>query len=260
MDKPLQNRKIVVTRDKHQAVELIKSLKSFGAECLLLPAIKISETDDWHDCDLALQEINTYDWIVFSSANGIRFFYKRAEELKAGNYKNKIAVVGKKTLRELEEYGLKADLIPATFSASGLIEAFRSENIRGKRILNPTSEIARDTLQSGLEEFGAQVDRITVYKNECVKGQYSNKVIEAIGQNIIDAILFFSPSAFNCFIQSIGPAACNNLKKSKAVIAAIGSTTAAAIEDRGFRVDIIPQKGIQEFLVKAVVEYFLNKS
>ncbi|MEJ2545916.1 MAG: uroporphyrinogen-III synthase [Calditrichaceae bacterium] len=167
MDKPLRNRKIVITREKEKAADLVTSLEAYGADCLVFPTIKISTPDNWLECDKALLEINNYDWIIFSSANGVRYFWNRAREIDAKKYDNKIAVVGKKTLRELETYGLKADLIPETFSASGLIESFQNENIKGKRILNPTSEIARDELQIGLQKLGAVVNRMTVYKNEC---------------------------------------------------------------------------------------------
>ncbi|HES60166.1 MAG TPA: uroporphyrinogen-III synthase, partial [Caldithrix sp.] len=134
MDKPLRDRKIIITRDKDQADDLVKSLETYGAECLVFPTIKISTPDDWTDCDAALQNINQYDWIIFSSANGVRYFWNRARELNSKAYKNKIAVVGKKTLRELESFGFKADLIPETFSAAGLIESFQNKNINGARI------------------------------------------------------------------------------------------------------------------------------
>ena len=256
MDKPLQNRKIVITRDKDQSTVLVESLEAYGAECLLFPTIKISEPDDWTECNKALLEINNYDWIIFNSANGVRYFWNRARVLNSKEYKNKIAVVGKKTLRELESFGLKADLIPETFSASGLIESFQKKNIRGKRILNPSSEIARDELQIGLKKLGAVVNRITVYKNECSQNQSTDDILNAIEQNAIDAVLFFSPSAFNCFTQILGPKVCGNLRNSKTIIAAIGSTTAETIKQGGFKVEIIPEKGFQEYMVEAVVGYF----
>ena len=256
MNKPLHNRKIVITRDTDQAMELVKSLEEYGAECLVFPTIKISATDNWAVCDEALQKVNTYDWIIFSSANGVRYFLNRAREINSKDYENRIAVVGKKTLRELETFGLKADLIPKTFSAAGIIESFQKENIKDKRILNPTSEIARDELQNGLEKLGAKVNSISVYKNECRHDQPTELIKECIEQYEIDAVLFFSPSAFNCFTQILGSNVFGHLKKSKTVIAAIGSITAEAIEQGGLKVEIIPEKGLQEYMVKAIVDYF----
>lgn len=260
MNKPLQNRKIVITRDKNQADELVKSLEAYGAECLVFPTIKISEPNDWTECNKALLEINNYNWIIFSSANGVGYFWNQARQMNSKEYKNKIAVVGKKTLRKLESFGLKANLIPEIFSAVGLIESFQKKNVKGKRILIPTSEIARDELQIGLESLGAKVNRITVYKNECYQNKFSEHILNAIEQNTIDALLFFSPSAFNCFIQILGPQVCENLKRTKAVIAAIGSTTAEAIELGGFKVEIIPEKGFQESMLQALVSYFGNRN
>ena len=239
---------------------MVKSLETYGAECLVFPTIKISTPDDWTDCDAALQNINQYDWIIFSSANGVRYFWNRARELNSKAYKNKIAVVGKKTLRELESFGFKADLIPETFSAAGLIESFQNKNINGARILNPTSEIARDELKIGLEKLGAKINCVTVYKNECYLNSSVDLVLNAIKQNEIDAVLFFSPSAFNCFTQILGPKVCDNFKHKKGVVAAIGSTTAEAIKQGGFNVDIIPEKGLQEDMVKALVDYFGNRN
>lgn len=260
MDKPLRNRKIVITRDKDQATGLIDVLETYGAECLVFPTIKISAVDDWTECDEALQEINSYQWIIFSSANGIRYFLGRTRELKSTPYKNKIAVVGKKTLWELESLGLKADLIPDTFSAAGLIESFKNEKIADNKILIPTSEIARDELQIGLKNLGANVNRITVYQNECRQDQSTEHILNAIEQNSMDAVLFLSPSAFECFTKILGPQACGNLKKTKVVIAAIGTTTATAIESAGFKVGIIPEKGLQESMVQAVVNYFETRN
>ena len=260
MDKSLLNKKIVITRDNAQAAELVDTLEAYGAECLVFPMIKISATDDWSRCDEALWEISSYQWIIFSSANGIRYFFARAREINSGHFKNKIAVVGKKTLRELESFNLKADLTPETFSAAGLIEAFKEINISGNKILIPISEIARDELQNGLENLGAEVNRITVYQNECRQDQSAEYILNAIEQNSIDAVLFFSPSAFDCFTKTLGSQVCKNMKKTKVVIAAIGQTTSTAIESAGFKVDIIPEKGLQETMVKAVVEYFENRN
>lgn len=260
MDKPLYNRKIVVTRDKNQAMKLVDALKTYGAECLLFPTIKISATDDWTNCDKALQKINNYQWIVFTSANGIRYFFGRAKEIGAKKYKSKIAVVGKKTLRELKSSGFKADLIPETFSAEGLIKSFQNESIAGMRILIPTSKITRDELQTGLERLGADVDTITVYHNECQKSLSTELILEAVEQNSIDAVLFFSPSAFTCFTKILGSQVTNNISRSKAVIAAIGATTADTIESAGFKVGIIPEEGTQESMVQAIMNYFENQN
>lgn len=260
MDKPLRNRKIIITRDKNKAIGLANALETFGADCLVFPTIKISATEDWTECDRALQEIKNYQWIIFSSANGIRYFLARASKLNSTIDKNNIGVVGKKTLRELESFGLKADLIPGTFSAAGLIKSFKQENIAGNKILLPTSEIARDELQTGLEGLGADVNRINVYRNECRQDQSTEPIINAIDQNYLDAVIFFSPSAFICFTKILGPEVCSNLKKTKAVIAAIGLTTTRAIELAGFNVGIIPEKGTEESMVQAIVKYFENRN
>ena len=256
MDKPLNNRKIVITRNREQAVGLITALETLGAECILFPTIRISPVADWTKCDKALQKINDYQWIVFSSANGVRYFLERAREIKKENFNNKIAVVGNKTKRELEDLGFKVSLIPDSYSATGLIESFKDENINGARILIPTSEIARDELLVGLQNLGAVVDQIAVYRNDCCLDQSSDLILNAFEQNTIDAVLFFSSSAVECFVKILGPEVCRKFNNSKAVIAAIGETTAASAQSAGFKVKIIPEKSLQESMLQAVVDYF----
>jgi uroporphyrinogen III methyltransferase/synthase len=256
MYKTLKGKKIVVTRDKNQLAELLKILENCGAESLVFPTIKISAVENKNELDTVLKDINNYQWIIFSSANGVNYFIERLIQIKSTTYQNKVAVVGGKTLETLQSWGWKADLIPDEFSANGLLNSLKKHPLSGNKILLPSSGIARSELPDGLKKLGAHVTKITVYQNECYRDPSVTIIEEAIDQNTIDAILFFSPSAFECFRQILGTQKCSRLKNTKTIIAAIGKTTATSIESAGFRVDIIPPKESADSMIEAVANYF----
>jgi uroporphyrinogen III methyltransferase/synthase len=256
MTQPLTNKTILVTRDVNQSLELIRKIEDLGGKVVSLPTIYITEPDDWNECDRVMNRINEFHWIIFTSINGVRNFFKRINERNVIEYRGKFAVIGEKTLKALQSYKHQADIVPGKYNSSELLRAFKEIDLTNKQILIPTSNIARDELQNGLEERGAAVTRLTVYQTKCREAILSADLIEHFNLDRINVVLFFSPSAFNCFVHLFGNQIAEKIIKYKVAIAAIGPTTKEAIEDVGVQVDIVPEQSTEESMIAALKEYF----
>jgi uroporphyrinogen-III synthase len=141
MEMSLSGKTIVITRDLYQAKPLVKRLKNLGANVLLLPIIKITGPDDPDFIRTYLTDIGSFEWIIFTSANAIRYFFKFKNNDNNDLHKIKIACIGKKTAEVLKTYNLKPSLIPGTFTSEELLKAILKYDIRGKRILLPNRDI-----------------------------------------------------------------------------------------------------------------------
>jgi uroporphyrinogen-III synthase len=258
MTKPLAGNKILITRDREQAVGLVNKVKAMGGEPIVFPAIKIAEPLDWGGCDQALKNIKHYDWIVFSSVNSVRFFMQRAIKNGIRAITPSIAVVGDKTESELFKYGRKADLKPNVFDASGLFSAFKNYPLAGKRFLIPGSNIARNKLSVELRKKGARVSPVCCYRTVPNTGQDSQWIKESICANEIDFLTFFSPSAFNSFVDILGDQRLSDLQPLIVRIAAIGPTTAKAIQKKGLKVAIVSDKCDEDNLIQSIQNYIYS--
>ncbi len=251
----LKNKTIVITRGVHQAKDLIEKIKMLGGQALAFPTIKITEPDEWIHCDKALHEIAAYEWIIFSSANSVHYFMQRVNGAGV-KLQSKVAVVGKRTAAEAQKHGLKVQLTPQRFTAKELLKIFEEEKPKGKRILLPASNIARDELYEGLMQLGARVNRIVCYKTIPNTDVNVKEMRLKIMNNEIDCLTFFSPSAFHFFMDLLGVNITAEIKKKNVVLAAIGPTTALAIEKYNLSADIQPNVSTEDALVKALTDYF----
>ena len=159
-DRPLFGRKIVVTRSREQAGELIDMLEERGAEAILAPTIRIMPPEDMAALDRACADAGTFDWLVFTSANAVDSFMERL--LAAADIRElkgvRICTVGASTASRLSRYGLRVDLTPAEFRAEALVEALKGDgDVRGRRFLIPRADIARDVLVEELRDAGAEI-------------------------------------------------------------------------------------------------------
>ena len=195
--KPLYGRRIVVTRSRDRISDLSTRLRELGAQVIEFPTIEIKPVSDFRLLDQAIGEIESYSWLVFTSANGVEIFFARL--LAAGHDSRilkgvRIAVIGRETGHCLGRFGIKPDLLPERFTSEGALEAFRSikSNYREEKILFPGSEIAGDVLPVGLEEMGARVERIPVYRN--LVPEYSGIFIDSIFSGSPDLVTFTSSS------------------------------------------------------------------
>lgn len=256
MDKPLDNKKIVITRNENRAGGLIRKITSLGGEAIVFPTIEIRDPDSWQACDNAIRSIDTFDWVVFPSANAAYYFFQRSEKFDLNEVPAKIAAVGKKTADALQRLGRKVDLTPDEFSAQGMLQAFEHHSLKGARVLLPSSDIARDELSDGLRQRGAHVERVVIYKTAANRSLKTDIMSRQIKGGEIDCLTFFSPSAFEYFVELLGTSIIDDIKANSVAVAAIGPTTASAIVKKNLDVAIQPDRSLEEDLVEAMAAYY----
>lgn len=232
--------KVLITRDRSQALEFAKYLESFGFVPVFLPTIEITEPDSWDEVDEKIKRIDDYTDIIFTSSNAVRFFFERftkfhpIEKLKT----KKFHAVGIKTKSEVEKYGFSVETLPAKSDKEDLFAKILSEK-RGSRFLFPHGNLVDELSIKLLKENGLEIDDIVVYKT--VKPEVSEEEKENIKKMIEDGdikfITFFSPSSVRNFFEIFGQIKFNGQK-----IAVIGETTLRECEKLGLNVDINPMK------------------
>jgi uroporphyrinogen III methyltransferase/synthase len=164
---PLFGRKIVVTRAHEQAGDLSAKLRALGAEAIELPLISLEPPLDPGPLDAAIANLSAYDWLIFTSVNGVRFFLDRLDQSSTDlrSLRAKICAIGPATASAVEALHLKIDLMPAEYVAESLIKAFAPHNLVSQRILLPRAAVARDIIPSELSKCGATVDVVETYRN-----------------------------------------------------------------------------------------------
>ncbi len=246
----LNGKTIVVTRAREQAKNFVRLIEERGGKALIFPTVAFkAATENFGN---ALSNALHFDWIVFSSANAVRFF--DLQWLK--NSSLKVAAVGKKTAHLLQKNNIQVDLVPDDFSAKGLLYVFKTMEIKDQKFLLPVSNLSRDELKNGLTELGAIVQTVVVYQTVANKEFPSEKFLNLLRQNAIDVITFFSPSAFRFLLDLTGREALNLIQERSVAVAAIGRTTAEAIKSAGVPVTIEAKESTGEGLVQAIVDYF----
>jgi uroporphyrinogen III methyltransferase/synthase len=255
-NRPLMGKRIVVTRAREQASGLVKLLSDLGAECLEYPTIKVVPPADEAPSNQAVQNLATYDWIVFTSVNGVSLFFERlfaaGKDVRALG-RMRTAAIGPATAKRLADFGLSSDIVPETYRAESVVEAFRKEDIRGKKILLPRAEEARFVLPIELRKMGAEVDEVTAYATEPVQDNVDQLLVQ-LENKAIDLITFTSSSTVKNFKKLIPPADFNRLLNGVAV-AAIGPITAETAKNLGFEVDIVADSYTVPGLCEAIVRY-----
>jgi uroporphyrinogen III methyltransferase/synthase len=236
----LRGKTVVITRAASQSAELRTGLEDLGARVIECPTIHIVPPASWKPVDDAIRRLNTYNWLLFTSANAVEQFMDRMGSRRPAI---PIAVVGSSTGKRLGAWGLKPSLVPADFRAEGLLEAF-AENLVGTRILFPRAEVARELLPEELRRRGATVDVVTVYRT--VKALVGN-IGEILETERVDCIVFTSPSTI--------PEDLHMLPTGTA-LAVIGPVTREAAVLMGLKPDIVPVESTVPALVKAIKEYF----
>ncbi len=237
-NKPLFGKNILITRARSQASKLTTALEELGANCIEAPAIKIAPPDDnYVSLDNAITKIHDYDWIIFTSTNGVERFFARLNEknLDARCLSNaKIAAIGTATADKLKNYGIMADKIPTMFKAEGILEVLKNDIQKGSKVLIPRAQKAREALPIGLRQMGAIVDVAETY---CTKMADTNKddIKDLLKNNQIDMVTFTSSSTVENLLKLIDDekTLLNNVKT-----AVIGPITAKTCKNNGLKVDI----------------------
>ena len=261
--RPLFGRRIIVTRTREQASDLVAQLEEHGAECLEYSTIHIEPVDDYRVVDQAIGEIATYQWLLFTSLNAVSHFFQRLTALGYDSRHlagTKIAAVGKATAEALSAYGLKADLLPEKFTGEGLAEALVRTEVRGNRILLPRALQASDILPEMLTDAGAEVTIAPVYRNVPPQGP-KDELRDQLLAGTIDLVTFTSSSTVTNFLAMVDAKDTDELHQllDQVTIAAIGPITAETIREHGLQVDIQPQRYTISDLVQAIVTHYRAK-
>ena len=258
-NRPLMGKRIVVTRAREQASELVKVLSDLGAECLECPTIKVVPPDDWKPLDTAIENLSSYDWLIFTSVNGVNFFFERLfkqnRDVRAlSNLRT--ASIGPATAKRMFDFGLKSDIVPKNYMAESVIEAFAQEDIKGKRVLLPRAKEARPILPVELAKMGAEVNEVTAYRTEEVRDNV-DILMTGLEQGTVDLITFTSSSTVKNFHALIPPAKFNDLMKG-VTIAAIGPITADTAKELGIDVHIVAESFTIPGLCDAIKQFYNN--
>ena len=244
--RPLFGRRVVVTRAAEQAGELVDMLEERGAEAILAPTIRLAPPEDLEALDRACAEAGSYDWIVFTSANGVEHFMRRL--LANGDIRDlkgpRICTIGPVTAQQLSRYGVRADLTPEEYRAEAVAEALKArDQIRGRRILLPRADIAREVLAEELRDAGAVVTEVAAYRTLVAAADRDgdHDVYRMLLDRQIDAVTFTSASTVRNFAKIFGAEQAADLLRTT-VVASIGPVTAEAAQQLGIATTVMPKR------------------
>jgi uroporphyrinogen III methyltransferase/synthase len=259
-DRPLFGRRIVVTRSREQAGELVDMLEERGADAIQTPTIRIAPPEDYEALDHACAEPGGFDWIVLTSANAVDAFFGRL--LQRGDARDlkgvRLCAIGASTAQGIARYGLRADLIPDESRAEGVFDALKAAGpLEGTRLLLPRADIAREVLPDQLRDAGAVVTEVVAYRTVVAGGERDadHDIYRMLLDRQIDAVTFTSASTVRNFARMLGEEQAADLLNTT-VVAAIGPVTAEAAQQLGIQVTVVPKKYTIPDLVDALVEHF----
>jgi uroporphyrinogen III methyltransferase/synthase len=247
---PLFGQRIIVTRDRRQSSMLAEPLEALGAETLFVPVIEIADAAESSSLEQAIQNLNDYDWVIFTSVNGVRHFVEALDrsdrDLRA--LKAKLCAIGPATRAAVETLHLRVDVMPEEYVAESLVEALAREDLKGKRILLPRAAVARDLVPVMLGERGAIVDVVEAYRT-IIPANAAVRAKEALARKP-DWITFTSSSTVRNLLAVTGREALGGIK-----VASIGPVTSATAGAAGLTVDVEADPHTIEGLVEAVVTH-----
>ena len=254
--RPLMGKRIVVTRAREQASDLVARLTALGAECLEFPTIKIAPPDDWAPMDQAIENLKNYHWIVFTSVNGVNFFFQRLFALNLdvralGHLRT--GAIGPATAERLAAFGLKSDILPENYRAEGVVAAFQNENLTGLRILLPRALEARSVLPVELTRMGAIVDEITAYHTQPVS-ENRDQLLQMLASGDIDLITFTSSSTVKNF-NALLPTNKRDTLLQNVILASIGPITSRTATELGFQVHLEAETYTIPGLCQAILQF-----
>lgn len=262
-DRPLFGRRIVVTRSREQAGELIEMLEELGAEAIASPTIRIAAPEEMEPLDDAVAAVSSFDWIVFASANAVDSVMARV--LAAGDVRDlkgvKLCAVGPSTASRLQRYGIRVDLVPDEYRGEAVMDALDAAGgVRGSRVMLPRADIGRDALADALTQAGAIVTDVVAYRTTMSQaGQDGGPdIYRMLLDGQIDGVTFTSASTVRNFARIHGAEQAADLLRGT-VVASIGPVTAEAGEQLGITTTVMPTRYTIPDMVEALVEHFRGK-
>jgi uroporphyrinogen III methyltransferase/synthase len=256
---PLRHCRVMITRPLAQAGTLAQRLCELGALPLHLPLIKIAEPEDWSSVDRAIADISAFDWLVFTSANGVDAFIKRlrklGRDLRALGHVH-LAVIGPATAETLRQYHLEADLVPAVYRSEALADDLR-EQVRGKRVLLARADRGRDLLRVELSSI-SEVTEIAVYAQiEAVDRSHLSWARLRTGD--VDFVTLTSSNIASVFARHLDADMRKQIDSGKIQIVTISPVTSATVRETGIAVSGEAAVYNQDGLISAVVGQWQKK-
>ena len=294
--RPLSGIRVLVGRAKHQAGALSAELRQRGAEVIEIPFIEIRNPKSFKPLDTALKNLNTYDWLILTSVNGVEAMWERIEKLRPPRSGKKreghgfsravgarggkpalaagelrIAAIGPATKKAIEQRGGKVDVVPKEYVAESVVRSLKSK-VKGKRVLLVRAKVARDVIPRELRQAGAQVDVVEAY--ETVIPQSSRRQLRAALKNRRPHVVTFtSSSTVRNFVALLGsraagksPSAVRGRERKRhtgleeILMASIGPVTSATLRELGLPVDVSAREYTIPGLVKAIVAAVQNRT
>jgi uroporphyrinogen-III synthase len=265
---PLTGVRVLVGRARHQAGALSTALRRSGAEILEIPFIQINQPRSFKPLDSALNRLQTYDWLILTSVNGVEALWDRIDNhglSDVGRFlkdkeKLRIAAIGPATEKAIEKHGVLVDVVPKEYVAESVVRSLKSK-VKGKRVLLVRAKVARDVIPKELRKAGARVDVVEAY--ETVVPQPSRHKIRAAlksKERRADVVTFTSSSTVKNFVQLLGlkpggaPAATRGI-----LMSSIGPVTSATLREHGLAVDIRAKEYTIPGLVQAIEKAFSKR-
>jgi uroporphyrinogen III methyltransferase / synthase len=256
---PLAKKNIAITRPLEQASGVVERLHTLGANPIATPTIEIVAPLDFAPLDFAVKSLSSYDWLLFTSVNGVQIFMGRSRALQIDlpAYSGlRIGAIGPATARAIKEYGGTVTFVPSSYRAESILAEIG--DVSGKRLLLPRAELARPVLAVGLRELGATVDEIPAYRT--IPGPGTKVLAGLLQAGGVDAIAFTSSSTVRFFYEGLwklGMTAAETERLLAATaIVCIGPVTAGTAEEMGLHVDVVAEEFTIDGLIAALVEFF----
>ncbi len=256
--RPLLGKGVVVTRAREQASSLLRLLEDSGACCYEFPSIAIRSMPEYSRLHAAFERLDSYDWLIFTSVNGVRIFWK---ELRACGLDSRrlggcsVAAIGPATAEALQKNGITPDFVPRRYVAEEVVQGLREQGVTGARILIPRAEQAREVLPEALQAAGAEVDVLPIYTTQPAEAS-GTEILERIAEGRVQFITFTSSSTVSNFFQLVSPGDLQAFVPGKVKLACIGPITGRTLESFGFQVDLQPE----EYTIPALVQCLIHST
>ncbi len=253
--KPLFGKRVLVTRSREQASQLSRAIEELGGEAVEFPTIRIVEPESYAPMDTAIARLDSYRWIIFTSVNGVRFFFSRllqqgkdVRDLKGAN----LCAIGPKTKEALERYALKVTYVPDEYRAEQIMAGLKDQIKPGDRILLPRADIARKVLAELLSDLGALVEEVVAYRTTPA-GENIELVRQMLAEGKIHIITFTSSSTVRNFVGLLKEHQLPRLLQG-VMVACIGPVTARTARELGLPVHVQARHYTIEGLIEAILE------
>jgi uroporphyrinogen-III synthase len=267
----LRGVRILVGRARHQAGALSAELRKLGAEVMEIPFIEIRKPKSFKPLDASLKNLDTYDWLILTSVNGVEAMWERMQKKKllltaaAKAQRLHVAAIGPATKKAIEQRGTKVDVVPKEYVAESVVRSLRNK-VKGKRVLLVRVKVARDVIPNELRKTGAHVDVVEAY--ETVVPQRSRRLLQAaLKSRRPQVVTFTSSSTVRNFMELLKPLAKNSRNAASRhkdlagiKMASIGPVTASTLREFGLPVDISAKEFTIPGLIQAIIAAIANRS